>query len=195
MPCSAQNVETAPRGASSGHCEIARRTRGSIGSLAATARASGQKCHHQDHPKCHRCPDTEPSPMSCDMTLAAPQRLRTSTGTVNAADITRRSGQRSPLSAYQNRRYGTMLRHPETILARRGRARTVPSIPAVGARSSCRSRPAKAIRSIVIAPTRVDTPISRVPLLAGRSLGRSQVRPSSTGSHRAGRSVLRTGAT
>src|SRR3546814_232822 len=68
MPCSAQNVETAPRGASSGHCEIARRTRGSMGSLAATAEASGQKCHHQGDSECHRCPDAELSPMSCDMT-------------------------------------------------------------------------------------------------------------------------------
>ena len=32
-----QNVETAPRGASSGHWEIAKRTRGSMGSLTATA--------------------------------------------------------------------------------------------------------------------------------------------------------------
>src|ERR1700682_6171700 len=68
MPCSAQNVETAPRGASSGHCEIARRTRGSMGSLTATTRALRPKCHHQDHPNCHRCPDTELSPMSWEMT-------------------------------------------------------------------------------------------------------------------------------
>src|SRR3954447_8379236 len=67
MPCSAQNVETAPRGACSGHCEIARRTRASMGSWAATAAASRWKCHHQDHRKCHRCPDAELSPMSCDM--------------------------------------------------------------------------------------------------------------------------------
>src|SRR3954451_24188920 len=68
MPCSAQKVDTAPRGASSGHCEIARRTRGSMGSWAATAAASRPKCHHQDHQNCHRCPDAELSPMSCDMT-------------------------------------------------------------------------------------------------------------------------------
>src|SRR3954454_10352540 len=69
MPCSAQKVDTAPRGASSGHCEIARRTRGSIGSWAATAAASRPKCHHQDHQNGHPCPDTELSPMSCEMTL------------------------------------------------------------------------------------------------------------------------------
>src|SRR4051812_32430952 len=72
MPCSAQKVETAPRGASSDHCEIARRTRGSMGSWAATAAASRPKCHHQDHQNCHRCPDAELSPMSCDMTAASP---------------------------------------------------------------------------------------------------------------------------
>ncbi len=54
--------------ASSGQSAIARRTRGSIGSLVATTRASPPKCHHQDRPKCHRSPDTETSPMSCDMT-------------------------------------------------------------------------------------------------------------------------------
>src|SRR3954447_19672950 len=68
MPCSAQKVDTAPRGASSGHCEIARRTTGSMGSLTATTRTLGQKCHHQDHPKCHRCPDAELSPMSWEIT-------------------------------------------------------------------------------------------------------------------------------
>src|SRR3954452_18230546 len=68
MPCSAQKVDTTPRGASSGHCEIARRTRGSIGSWAATAAASRPKCHHQDHQNGHPCPDTELSPMSCEMT-------------------------------------------------------------------------------------------------------------------------------
>ncbi|MEV6894792.1 DUF4326 domain-containing protein [Kribbella sp. NPDC051137] len=51
MPCSAQKVETAPRGASSGHCAIARWTQGSMGSLAGTARASRPKCHHQAHPR------------------------------------------------------------------------------------------------------------------------------------------------
>src|SRR3954454_1613597 len=71
MPCSAQKVETAPRGASSDHCEIARRTRGSMGSWAATAAASRPKCHHQVHQNCHRCPDAELSPMSCDMTTEA----------------------------------------------------------------------------------------------------------------------------
>src|SRR5262245_26618590 len=68
MPCSAQNVETAPRGASSGHCEIASRTDGSMGSLTATTRTLGQKCHHQNHPNCHRCPDAELSPMSWEIT-------------------------------------------------------------------------------------------------------------------------------
>src|SRR5689334_19031498 len=68
MPCSAQNVETAPRGASSGHCEIASRTRGSMGSLTAIARDSRQNCHPQTPPNCHRCPDAEPSPMSWEMT-------------------------------------------------------------------------------------------------------------------------------
>src|SRR6476619_6842236 len=68
MPCSSQTVETAPRGASSGHCEIARRTRGSTGSWAATAAASWWKCHHQDDQECHRCPDADSSPMSRDIT-------------------------------------------------------------------------------------------------------------------------------
>src|SRR5438874_13807802 len=68
MPCSSQKVETAPRGASSGHCEIARRTRGSMGSWAATAAASWWKCHHQHEQECHRCPDADSSPMSRDMT-------------------------------------------------------------------------------------------------------------------------------
>src|SRR5579859_4811 len=77
MPCSAQNVETAPRGTSSGHCEIARRTRGSIDSLTATAQTLGQKCHHQDHPNCHRCPDAELSPMSWEMTAAPRSRSTT----------------------------------------------------------------------------------------------------------------------
>src|SRR6476646_2886677 len=71
MPCSSQKVETAPRGASSGHCEIARRTRGSMGSWAATAAASWWKCHHQDDQECHRCPDADSSPMSRDMTMTA----------------------------------------------------------------------------------------------------------------------------
>ena len=40
-----------------------------MGSLVVgTAPAQRQKCHHQDHRLCHRCPDAEPSPMSCDMT-------------------------------------------------------------------------------------------------------------------------------
>lgn len=68
MPCAAQKVETAPRGAASGRCAIATRTRESTGSLAATARASWPKCHHQGSPKCHRCLAAEPSPKSCDMT-------------------------------------------------------------------------------------------------------------------------------
>src|SRR3954453_15336462 len=76
MPYSAQKVATAPRGASSEHCEIARRTRGSMGSWAATARASRQKCHHQDSPQRHRCPDAEPSPMSCEMPLTHPLIMR-----------------------------------------------------------------------------------------------------------------------
>ncbi len=59
MPCSAQNVETAPLGASSGHRAIARRTRGSMGSLVAIRPPSGQKCHHQDHQNRHRRPDAE----------------------------------------------------------------------------------------------------------------------------------------
>src|SRR4051794_28660780 len=67
MACSAQKVETAPRGASSGHCAIASRTRGSMGSWAATAEASRCKCHHQDDPKRHRCCDPELSPMSWEM--------------------------------------------------------------------------------------------------------------------------------
>lgn len=29
--------------------------RGSMGPLTATTRASGLKCHHHDHPNCHRC--------------------------------------------------------------------------------------------------------------------------------------------
>ena len=41
---------------------------GSMGSLAATAADSRPKCHHQRTRNCHRCPDAEPSPMSCDMT-------------------------------------------------------------------------------------------------------------------------------
>src|SRR6476469_3296212 len=68
MPCSSQKVETTPRGASSGHCEIARRTRGSMDSWAATAAASWWKCHHQDDQECHRCPDADSSPMSRDIT-------------------------------------------------------------------------------------------------------------------------------
>src|SRR4029077_6915196 len=68
MPCSPQSVETAPRGAPSGHCEIARRTEGSMGSLTATTRTLGQKCHHQDRPNCHQCPDAELSPVSWEMT-------------------------------------------------------------------------------------------------------------------------------
>ncbi len=30
--------------------------------------ADSPKCHHQHPRKCHRCPDTDPSPMSCDIT-------------------------------------------------------------------------------------------------------------------------------
>src|SRR6476620_2786161 len=80
MPCSSQKVETAPRGASSGHCEIARRTRGSTGSWAATAAASWWKCHHQDDQECHRCPEADSSPMSRDITTPTstqPSKSRT----------------------------------------------------------------------------------------------------------------------
>ena len=42
-----------------------------MGSLAATARASRPKCHHQNPPNRHRCLDTEPTPKSCDMTLSS----------------------------------------------------------------------------------------------------------------------------
>src|SRR2546430_15066797 len=86
MPCSSQKVETAPRGASSGHCEIARRTRGSMGSWAATAAASWWKCHHQDEQECHRCPDADSSPMSRDMTWhpsGSPLRLVVAPGRKN----------------------------------------------------------------------------------------------------------------
>ena len=77
MPCSARNVVTDQRGAFGGQWVIARRTRGSTDSFFGTGAvdrppgitdpADSPKCHHQ-HPQRHRCLDTEPSPMSCDMT-------------------------------------------------------------------------------------------------------------------------------
>ena len=66
MPCSAQKVVTAPRGASGGHCVMARRTRGSTGSTALmpqTMRGSVRTKHPRRvrallmH-NCQRCPDT-----------------------------------------------------------------------------------------------------------------------------------------
>lgn len=68
MPCSAQNDVTAPRGASAGHCEIAKRTRGSTGSTPLIHPSERQKCHHQESRNCHRCPRVELSPMSRDIT-------------------------------------------------------------------------------------------------------------------------------
>ena len=72
MPCSVQNDVTAPRGGSSGHSEIAKRTRGSTGSTPLIHPSERQKCHHQEPRKCHRCPETELSPMSRDITKSRP---------------------------------------------------------------------------------------------------------------------------
>jgi hypothetical protein len=113
MSCSAQNVVTAPRGASSGHCAIASRTRGSMGSLAATARASGpargQKCHHHQQRKCHRCPDTDSSPMSCDITQPPPVEAglwkRSRDGTSSLLDQRKRVESRDGTSSLLDQRW------------------------------------------------------------------------------------------
>src|SRR5699024_4181033 len=38
------------------------------GLILAHPAVSALKCHHQEPQNCHRCPDTELSPMSCDIT-------------------------------------------------------------------------------------------------------------------------------
>jgi hypothetical protein len=66
MACSRQNVLTAPRGASGGHCAIARRTRGSTGSKRAMPQTSRRSVTTKGPrsgtdllmQKRHRCPDT-----------------------------------------------------------------------------------------------------------------------------------------
>jgi hypothetical protein len=57
---------------SSGHCEIAKRTRGSTGSTPLIHPSERQKCHHQEPRKRLRCADTELSPMSRDITRPSP---------------------------------------------------------------------------------------------------------------------------
>src|SRR6266498_1313674 len=80
MPCSAQNVVTDPRGASGGHCDIARRIRASTGSFFGTGQVEPPPVA-ADHSGEVSPPRTlELSPMSCDMTSPQPQPTSNTNG-------------------------------------------------------------------------------------------------------------------